>query len=188
MEVKDVIGNLQDTTGLSLYEISRISGVPQSTLSRMAHGKTDPTLSTMQRLLTPFGITMKYEYAGSPAKRSGTNLGRLIASINAHPTVSNEGWERISAALRTLLEFPDQRHPSLISACKRTTAGKEWEAFLAGLFIHLDWIEAKSELIEEYKLSHEWTPLPRTPRSALMPAPDFAQFNVLIPEGELRWI
>jgi len=54
----------QITTGLTIREISRQTGVAASTISRICNGGISPNMETAGRILRPFGYRMEINKIG----------------------------------------------------------------------------------------------------------------------------
>ena len=56
--VSDKIAELCAKNGISKYRLSQKTGISQSALSDISQGKNIPTLATLEKICTAFGITM----------------------------------------------------------------------------------------------------------------------------------
>lgn len=54
----EYLKELREKNTLSQNDLSRLSGVSQSTIARIEKGDIDPTLTTAEKLLSPFGVTL----------------------------------------------------------------------------------------------------------------------------------
>lgn len=78
MSVKDVLEHEMTKRGLNAYDVERLSGVTQPTISRILSGKhDDPRTSTVQKLARAFGLT-EYEMRGGLAPDTQAERERLI--------------------------------------------------------------------------------------------------------------
>lgn len=59
-ELIECIADLRVKRGLSQSALSRFSGVPQKTISRMENGLTTPSLDTLVRLLDAMNYTLEF--------------------------------------------------------------------------------------------------------------------------------
>ena len=70
MEELDILERIRQMCAdrrLSFYELARRSGVPYSTLNTLLLKKTQPTLPTLHRLCSGFGITLQQFFSGGDA-------------------------------------------------------------------------------------------------------------------------
>jgi len=65
LDVLEQIKHMCKERNLSCYELARRSGIPYSTLNTLFLKKTQPTLPTLRRLCTGFGITLQQFFAGT---------------------------------------------------------------------------------------------------------------------------
>lgn len=49
---------LREDNGLSQNDLAHLSGVTQSTIARIEKGQIDPTITTFEKLLAPFGLSL----------------------------------------------------------------------------------------------------------------------------------
>jgi DNA-binding XRE family transcriptional regulator len=74
---------------LSQRELAKLSGVPQSEISRIETGASNPTYATITALLRPLGKRVQLVDDGPiTAKRSGVRSGRASARTSAEPKAS----------------------------------------------------------------------------------------------------
>lgn len=58
MNVTERIERLMRPRNWSIYRLSKVSGLPQSTLSHVFRKDSEPTISTLETICTAFGITL----------------------------------------------------------------------------------------------------------------------------------
>lgn len=74
---------------LSQRELAKLSGVPQSEISRIETGASNPTYATITALLRPLGKRVQLVDGGPiTAKRVGGRSGRASTRTSAEPTAS----------------------------------------------------------------------------------------------------
>lgn len=56
-----VLGDARRKSGLSQNDLARLSGVSQSTITRIENGDMDPSVSTVEKLLSPLGMTVYFK-------------------------------------------------------------------------------------------------------------------------------
>ncbi len=63
MDAKTRIKELMDARGWTIYELSKRSGLSQTTLSNMWKRNTEPTIPSLRALCSGFGITLSQFFA-----------------------------------------------------------------------------------------------------------------------------
>lgn len=63
MDTKDRIKELMDERGWTIYELSKRSGLAQTTLSNMWKRNTEPTIPSLRAICNGFGITLSQFFA-----------------------------------------------------------------------------------------------------------------------------
>ena len=63
IDAKQRIKELLDARGWSLYELSKRSGIAQTTLANMWKRNTEPTIPTLKAVCSAYGITMAQFFA-----------------------------------------------------------------------------------------------------------------------------
>lgn len=63
MDTKSRIKELMDARGWTIYELSKRSGIAQTTISNMWKRNTEPTIPTLRALCGGFGITLSQFFA-----------------------------------------------------------------------------------------------------------------------------
>jgi len=58
MDTKSRIKELMDERGWTIYELSKRSGLAQTTISNMWKRNTEPTIPSLRQLCDAFGITL----------------------------------------------------------------------------------------------------------------------------------
>ena len=184
MQASETLKKLMELTGLTAAQISRATNLDESVVSRTLHGKTIPRFDTIESMARVLG----YEVTLTPLEQftmqltDAPSMQHLVESIHTYAGDADQ-WSRISASLRNLFEFPDERPASFTSVTK--DMDRNWSAFMAGLYDHQQWdIDRDTTLL---RLDKPWTPLRKIYRSATSPDPDFARYNVILPQGELLW-
>lgn len=90
------IKNLLDERKWSVYKLSKVSGISQSTLSNMFTRNNDPSISTLENICAAFGITLSQFFAGE---------GEMVA-LNFEQAEMLEKWSTLTPEQkRALLEL-----------------------------------------------------------------------------------
>ena len=63
MDTKNRIKELMDERGWTIYELSKRSGLAQTTISNMWKRNTEPTIPSLRALCNGFGITLSQFFA-----------------------------------------------------------------------------------------------------------------------------
>ncbi|MFT3952295.1 MAG: helix-turn-helix transcriptional regulator [Oscillospiraceae bacterium] len=63
MDTLERIKKILDERGWSMYKLSKISRVSQSTLSNMFNRNNDPSISTLEEICKGFGMTLSQFFA-----------------------------------------------------------------------------------------------------------------------------
>ena len=63
MDTKNRIKELMDERGWTIYELSKRSGLAQTTISNMWKRNTEPTIPSLRALFNGFGITLSQFFA-----------------------------------------------------------------------------------------------------------------------------
>ncbi|MDO5330930.1 MAG: helix-turn-helix domain-containing protein [Bacillota bacterium] len=58
LDIANYLKEVRKANGLSQNDLSHLSGVSQSTIARIEQGDIDPSLGTIERLLSPFGLSL----------------------------------------------------------------------------------------------------------------------------------
>ncbi|SEP31762.1 helix-turn-helix domain-containing protein [Propionispora vibrioides] len=77
----------------SVYKLSKLSGVSQSTLSNMFNRNNDPSISTLEDICGAFGITLSQFFADE---------GELVA-LNKEQVEMLEKWSTLSSEQKSAL-------------------------------------------------------------------------------------
>ena len=72
--------------GWTVYKLSKISGISQSTLSNMFNRNNDPSISTLEDICSAFGITLSQFFA---------NEGELVA-LDSEQIEMLEKWSALA--------------------------------------------------------------------------------------------
>ena len=96
MNTLERIKNLLDERNWSVYKLSKVSGVSQSTLSNMFSRNNDPSICTLESICVAFGITLSQFFAGK---------GELVA-LSDEQSGMLEKWSTLtSEQKKALLEL-----------------------------------------------------------------------------------
>jgi transcriptional regulator with XRE-family HTH domain len=79
--------------GWTVYKLSKVSGVSQSTLSNMFNRNNDPSISTLEDICGAFGITLSQFFA---------NEGELVA-LNKEQAEMLEKWSTLTSEQKNAL-------------------------------------------------------------------------------------
>ena len=91
-----------DFTGTSQVELSRLTGLPQSKISRYVSGKLEPSEPTLELLLSSLGLQVGFEVSEVPmerTKRRSWLLHRQVSHKLGITGVDDSGWERMQRNL-----------------------------------------------------------------------------------------
>lgn len=77
----------------SVYKLSKLSGVSQSTLSNLFNRNNDPSISTLEDICKAFGITLSQFFAEE---------GELVA-LNKEQTEMLEKWSTLTSEQKNAL-------------------------------------------------------------------------------------
>jgi transcriptional regulator with XRE-family HTH domain len=61
LELNGRVKGIRERKGISQSELSRLSGVPQKTISRMEAGLSSPNMETMCKLIDSMGYKIEFE-------------------------------------------------------------------------------------------------------------------------------
>lgn len=89
----DRIRQLLQERGWTMYKLSKLSGVSQSTLSNMFNRNNDPSISTLEDICNAFGITLSQFFA---------NEGDLVA-LNKEQAEILEKWSILTSEQKNTL-------------------------------------------------------------------------------------
>ena len=67
MDTKKHIKEMMDERGWSIYELSKRTGIAQTTLSNMWKRNTEPTIPTLRAICNAFGITLSQFFSENDA-------------------------------------------------------------------------------------------------------------------------
>ena len=91
-----------DSTGTSQVELSRLTGLPPSKISRYVSGKLEPSEPTLNLLLSSLGLMVNVELSPVPmerTKRRSWLLHRQISHKLGNTGIEDSGWERMQRNL-----------------------------------------------------------------------------------------
>lgn len=87
MDTLKRIRTLLDERGWTMYKLSKISGVSQSTLSNMFNRNNDPSISTLEEICKGFGLTLSQFFAD----------GSDMVSLDKEQKEMLERWSSLSS-------------------------------------------------------------------------------------------
>ncbi len=93
MNTLERIRKLLDDRNWSMYKLSKLSGVSQSTLSNMFSRNNDPSISTLEDICKAFGITLSQFFA---------NDGELVV-LTKEQSEMLEKWSTLSDEQKSAL-------------------------------------------------------------------------------------
>lgn len=91
-----------DSTGMSQVELSRLTGLPPSKISRYVSGKLEPSEPTLDLLLSSLGLQVDFDLEPVPmerTKRRSWMLHRLVSRKLGTTGIDNSGWGRMQRNL-----------------------------------------------------------------------------------------
>ncbi|WP_415086680.1 helix-turn-helix domain-containing protein [Micropruina sp.] len=91
-----------DSTGTSQVELSRLTGLPPSKISRYVSGKLEPSEPTLKLLLSSLGLQVGFDVSLVPmerTKRRSWLLHRQISRKLGMSGIDDSGWERMQRNL-----------------------------------------------------------------------------------------
>lgn len=91
---------LREAKGISIYKLAQESGLSQGHISDLENGKNQPTIETLQRLLTPMGISLP-EFFNEDGEVSVLNdrEKELVSSYRTLPDDKAELFLQLGKAL-----------------------------------------------------------------------------------------
>lgn len=87
------IRQLLQERGWTVYKLSKLSGVSQSTLSNMFNRNNDPSIGTLEDICNAFGITLSLFFA---------NEGELVA-LSKEQVEMLEKWSTLTSEQKNAL-------------------------------------------------------------------------------------
>ena len=91
-----------DSTGTSQVELSRLTGMPPSKISRYVSGKLEPSEPTLELLLFGLGLQVGFEISPVPmerTKRRSWLLHRQISHKLGVSGIDDSGWVRMQRSV-----------------------------------------------------------------------------------------
>lgn len=91
-----------DSTGTSQVELSRLTGLPPSKISRYVSGKLEPSEPTLELLLSGLGLQVGFDVSAVPmerTKRRSWLLHRQISHKLGTRGIDDSGWDRMQRNL-----------------------------------------------------------------------------------------
>lgn len=91
-----------DSTGTSQVELSRLTGLPASKISRYVSGKLEPSEPTLDLLMSSLGLQVGFEVSPVPmerTKRRSWLLHRQISHNLGITGIDDDGWNRMQRNL-----------------------------------------------------------------------------------------
>lgn len=98
----EVLRRGMDSTGMSQVELSRLTGLPPSKISRYVSGKLEPSEPTLELLLSSLGLRVDFEVSPVPlerTKRRSWLLHRRISEKLGRSGIDEPGWARMQRNL-----------------------------------------------------------------------------------------
>ena len=98
MNRSDVLRRGLDSTGTSQAELSRLTGLPASKISRYVSGKLEPSEPTLELLLSSLGLRVDFNVSPVPmerTKRRSWLLHRQVSHKLGVSGIDESGWERM---------------------------------------------------------------------------------------------
>jgi transcriptional regulator with XRE-family HTH domain len=172
--------------GLSRRALASKAGVPTSTVSRIEDGRTDPTISMLDRLLTAAGARLIAEVATDEAMPTLAALATAVEEVQGRLKID---WTR----LRGFADWAAQHPEALVSAIADppVRTGTPLDAILAAFAEQLAlehrvaaprWTRALGPLPDEW--SPPATPAMRSRAAAATPEP-FRRRNLTLARSAL---
>lgn len=93
MNTLERIRQLLEERGWTVYKLSKLSGVSQSTLSNMFNRNNDPSIGTLEDICNAFGITLSQFFADE---------GELVA-LNKAQVEMLEKWSTLTSEQKNAL-------------------------------------------------------------------------------------
>lgn len=87
-----------DSTGTTQVELSRLTGLPASKISRYVSGKLEPSEPTLNLLLSSLGLRVAFDVIPVPmerTKRRSWLLHRQISRKLGTTGIDDSGWQRM---------------------------------------------------------------------------------------------
>ena len=72
------ISSLRKSSGLSLAALAEMTGVTKSYLSQIEHCKKEPSIRTIFKIATAFGVDVTYLISGGRFQPAGCRCGRTV--------------------------------------------------------------------------------------------------------------
>lgn len=98
----EVLRRGMDSTGTSQVELSRLTGLPPSKISRYVSGKLEPSEPTLKLLLSGLGLQVGFNVSPVPmerTKRRSWLLHREISHKLGVSGIDESGWDRMQRNL-----------------------------------------------------------------------------------------
>lgn len=98
----EVLRRGMDSTGTSQMELSRLTGLPPSKISRYVSGKLEPSEPTLKLLLSGLGLQVGFNVSPVPmerTKRRSWLLHREISHKLGVSGIDESGWDRMQRNL-----------------------------------------------------------------------------------------
>lgn len=98
MNRSQVLQRGMDSTGTSQVELSRLTGLPPSKISRYVSRKLEPSLSTLELLLSSMGLQVDFEVSPVPMERTNRRSWLLHQRISRNlgsTGIDDSGWQRM---------------------------------------------------------------------------------------------
>ena len=102
MNRSDVLRLGMESTGVTRVELSRLTGLPPSKISRYVSGKLEPSEPTLDSLMSSMGVQATFEVSPVPMERTKHRswlLHRQISYKLGISGIDDIGWERMQRNL-----------------------------------------------------------------------------------------
>lgn len=93
MDVLNKIRLLMNKKGWSEYHLSRVSGVPQSTINSMFRNNNSPTITTLESICKAFDVTLSEFFAD----------GESLNSLTKEQRTMFDKWSQLTSEQKELL-------------------------------------------------------------------------------------
>jgi transcriptional regulator with XRE-family HTH domain len=194
MNAKDVIDTLLEQEHTTRYRLAKQLGVQQSLLSRAYNNKSDPGFNEVSTWLDKLGYTISI--TESPNKQldnaqafSLDEFGKMLASLDD----CNYDYLLIHRHLKQLIEsYGSNPRPVDATVLPSRIKNKGWRAFYAAAVSYLSKMVGNDTPARFDSKSNgskqPWSPIKKLGKSHTKFDETFAKYNILLPEGELKWI
>lgn len=121
----EIFAKLMKSKGCSAYQVSKATGVAQSTLSDWKNGKTEPKLDKMKKIADYFNVSVEYLTTGKENENGNKYyLNDETASI-AQDIFENKELKALFSVQRDMAPEDLQALHNMALALKRKERGEE---------------------------------------------------------------